>query len=128
MLKETSYEVLIVSANEKFNTTISRLIPLSINAYITYAENLNLAGRLLLERHFDIVLINNNKDFIEEIEFSIKLSRSNRGVILFTDSINYDEAYYKTNEFGVCVLSRPIESLLFIQSLRVLVSTLDFCG
>ena len=67
MLKETSYEVLIVSANEKFNTTISRLIPLSINAYITYAENLNLAGRLLLERHFDIVLINNNKDFIEEI-------------------------------------------------------------
>lgn len=125
MLKDRSFDILVVSSSDRFNSTISKLIPLCIDSNVSYVEGISLANRLLLERKYDIVIINSQSNFILDTDLAIKLSKEDIGVVLFTDSIDYEEAYYKTFEHGVCTLQRPVETLLFIQSLRVVSSTVD---
>lgn len=126
MLKERRYNILLVSSSEKFNQQISDLMSKSIYPDITISNNIEQAKRLLIERSFDIVLINSPVASEKGFDFALSISdNDSSGILLFSKAVDYDEAYFKMHEFGIYVLAKPTEGDLFIQSLRILCSTRD---
>lgn len=124
MLKESRYNVLIVSTNDKFNNAISKILLTSDFNIIEFAFSSSQAKRLLIERNFDIVIVNSPIADENGINFSISiLDRYNLGVLLLVDSHYYNEAFDKTHEFGILTLGKPVDRDLFMQSLRILCTT-----
>ena len=54
-LREHLFSVLVVSASEKFNSSIAEFIPKSRFTPVTYADNIAAAKRVLIDNSFDIV-------------------------------------------------------------------------
>lgn len=124
MLKESRYNVLIVSTNDKFNNAISKILLTSDFNIIEFASSSSQAKRLLIERNFDIVIVNSPIADENGINFSISiLDRYNLGVLLLVDAHYYNEAFDKTHEFGILTLGKPVDRDLFMQSLRILCTT-----
>ena len=57
-LKEQVYSVLVVSASEKFNQSLAGLLPQSRFSPVRTVSGVGAARRELLERPYDLVLIN----------------------------------------------------------------------
>ena len=57
-LKEQVYSLLLVSAADKFNRSISDLLPENIYYPIKTVSDMGSAKRELLDRSYDIVIIN----------------------------------------------------------------------
>ena len=105
MLKENRYNVLLVSSSEQFNKKTVDLLSSNIYVELTVSTNIEQA------RRFYFVLSLCDKD-----EF---------GILVLAKQTDYDEAYFRLHDFGVFVLSKPIEEDLFIQTLRILSITRD---
>jgi len=123
MLKEIRYNVLIVSTNEKVNTAITKYLSVCNCEKIDVVDSIPLSKRLLLEREYDIVVINSPVNDDNGINYAISLSDNERlGVLLLVRGELYDEAYDKTHEFGIMTLAKPTPAKLFAQSVRLLMS------
>ena len=124
MLKELKYKVLVVSSSEKFICTIKKLFSPDVIDMIDFVSNTFLARRMILERSYEIVIVNNPIASGDGIDFSIDIIESyNVGVILFTSSESYHEVFDKTHELGILTISKPASTDTFIQVFRLLCST-----
>ena len=124
MLKELKYKVLVVSSSEKFIYTIKKLFSPDVIDMIDFVSNTFLARRMILERSYEIVIVNNPIASGDGIDFSIDIIESyNVGVILFTSSESYHEVFDKTHELGILTISKPASTDTFIQVFRLLCST-----
>ena len=67
MLKEHRYSVLLVSSSEKFNHNTTSLLSSGIYIDLTISLDIEQAKRLIIERKFDIIVVNspvgNDKGF-----------------------------------------------------------------
>lgn len=107
-LKEKVYSVLIVSAAEKFNTSLFALLPETKYAPTHIVSNISAAKRALAERAFDFVLINSPLPDDIGTRFAIDTSAHRETIVLFMVRAElYDEIYDKVAEHGVFVLSKP---------------------
>ncbi len=126
MLKELKYNILVVSSNEKFIETIKKLFSPEVIDLIDYASNESLARRMILERSYEIVIVNNPLIGGNGLAFSIDISEIyGVGVILFTNSDTYHEVFDKTHELGILTISKPCNADTFIQVFRLLCATRD---
>lgn len=124
MLKETKYKILVVSSSEKFIGTIKKLFPPDGIDSVDYASNTSLARRMVLERHYEIVIVNNSLASGDGLSFSIDVSETyGIGVIIFTSSETYHEVFDKTHELGIFTIARPASAETFIQVFRLLCLT-----
>lgn len=124
MLKELKYNVLVVSSSETFIAKIKKLFSPDVINMIDFASNTPLARRMILERSYEIVIINNSFITNEGVSFAIDITESyGVGVILFTSSENYHEVFDKTHELGILSISRPASADTFVQVFRLLCST-----
>ena len=57
-LEERVYSVLIVSQSEKFKTSLTPLLPKTNFSPVTFAPSFSSAKKMLLERHYDLLIIN----------------------------------------------------------------------
>ena len=69
--KEQVYSVLFISAAEKFNTSVSELLPDYRYYPVHFAASINDAKRALIEREFDFIIINSPLPDEDGIRFSI---------------------------------------------------------
>ena len=126
MLKETKYNILIVSSSEKFLQSISKFLISYLHSSCTVATSLNQASRLLLERNYQILIVSSPGGDQNIIDFALNTNDNyNIGILLLVSSYEYMEVFDKTNEYGILTLAKPIENNIFLQSLSLLVATIE---
>ena len=110
LFKEYTYSVLIASSSAKFVTGIMPLLPENEFAPIETAKSAGEAQRKLLERDFDIVLINTplTDDFGIRLALDV-VADSKAGVLMFVKGDIYDEVCDKVCDYGVFTLSKPAQ-------------------
>ena len=124
VFQERTYSVLLVSASEKFNTTIMPLLPTTDYWPVNTAKSVGEAQRRLLEESYDIVLINAPlpDDFGMQLAIDT-CSNSGAGVLLLVKNEHFSEIDAKVVTYGVITLSKPTSLQMIAQSLRVLCAT-----
>lgn len=124
VFQEYTYSVLIVSASDKFNTSIAALLPVTDYWPVKTVGSVALARRCLLEQSYDIVIINAPLPDDYGMKLAIDVcNTTGAGVLLLVKSDAYPDIYSKVVEYGVVTLSRPTSSQMVSQSLRVLCAT-----
>ena len=117
-LVEHIYSVLIVSASEKFNASLTALLPEKDYYPIDAARSVSEAQRKVLERSYDLVFINSPLPDDFGRRFAIDISAdSNTVVLLFVKNEIYDEVYSKVFEYGVLTMRKPTATQIIAQSL-----------
>ena len=126
MLKEHRYSVLLVSSSEQFNKNTINLLSSNVYVDLTISIDLEQARRLIVERKFDIVIVdspvNNDKGFYFVLSICDKEEFQ---ILVLSKQSDYDEAYFRLHDYGVFVLSKPIDEDLFVQTLRIICLTRD---
>lgn len=121
VFRERVYSVLLVSAAEKFNSSLSSLLPETDFWPVRIVKNAGAARRELLERSYDLVLINTPlpDDFGTKLAIDAAEENSNE-TLLFVKNDLYNEIYDKVIDFGVLVLPKPLSGQMVSQSLRLM--------
>lgn len=122
-----SYSVLLVSSSAKMNQTFAGLLPKSRYDEIVLAEDSMTARRYLVERSFDIVVINAPlADVTDESGFELALDVVNKtasGALLFVKAEIYPAACSKVAPYGVLVISKPTTSSVILSAMTLLCGT-----
>lgn len=124
VFQERTYGVLIVSAASSFFSVMEPLLPSTDYWPVVRAKSVAEAQRRLLEGTYDIVIINAPlaDDFGLRLAITI-CTDSSSGVLLLVKNDLYNEIYTKAMPYGVLTLSKPTNSQMIVQSLRVLCAT-----
>ena len=124
-MKENIYSVLFISTSNSFSDTIIHVLD---NHYepVKLVESISEARRELLERDYDIIIINSplKDDFglNAAIDFSYKYGIA---VLFFARQEIYDEVYDKAYDYGIMTLSKPTSKQVVLQSLKLIESTIQ---
>ncbi|MFA7673051.1 MAG: ANTAR domain-containing protein [Clostridia bacterium] len=116
--------VLIVSGSKKGAEMFVEFLPCLQFAPITYAFNAGEAKRMLVNNPTDMVIINTPlpDDFGVQLALDISQNES-MGVLLFVKSEMYEQITYKTEDYGILTLPKPISKQTIMQSISLLVAT-----
>ena len=121
VFQERTYSVLLVSASEKFNTSISPLLPVTDYWPVTIARSIGEARRRMVDDTYDLVIINSPLPDDFGTRFAINAcANSDAGVLLLVKNALYEDVDTKVLPYGVVTLSMPTNQLMVSQSLRVL--------
>ena len=124
MHKDSCYSVLIVSANEKFNATLTSFLPKDTYDPVMVAESVSAARRLYGERKTDLVIVNAPLRDENGIGFAVDVAEgSSCGVMLLVKNDYYDEISDKVQDYGVLTVARPVTTIMMTHALRMLCST-----
>lgn len=116
--KERVYSVLIVSDTEKFTSSLSSLLPENTFDPIVRVSDAAMAKRAMLEREFDVVLINGTRADDRAAKLAIDVcSERNSVALLFVRRELYAEIYAKVTDFGVLTLPLPSSPQMVTQAL-----------
>ena len=108
-LKQHVYSVLIVSSNESFKSSVLPFLSEACYNPVDYAYSVNEAERKVLERFYDLVIINTPLTDDFGAKFAIDLSaKSPTVVLLFVKSEVYHDVYDKVCDFGVFTVRKPL--------------------
>lgn len=120
-LMEHSYSVLVVSSSAKFNDSLMKLLPETRYGPVITVGDVAAARRCMLERSFDIVVINTPlpDDFGTELSLDICES-TGTGVLFFVRSDIYHDVNARVSPHGVLTVSKPAPVTAINQSLMIL--------
>ncbi len=123
-LREQVYSVLLVSNAEKFNNSLISALPEKKYSPIKIVAGVGSAKRELLERGYDIVIINTPLPDDYGTRLAIDLSSEiGLGVLIFVKSENFSEVYDQVTDYGVLTVSKPASGQIVLQSLLLLCAT-----
>ena len=123
-LKEHVYSVLIVSASESFNQNVMKFLPEATYSPISYAKSINEAQRKVVERFYDLIIINSPLPDDFGAKFAIDTSNNSPSVVLlFVRSDNYEAVYDKVYDFGVFTVKKPLPEQNVTQALDFVKAT-----
>ncbi len=113
-LKERIYSVLIVSASEKFNDAVTRMLSASKYDPVTVVHGASAARTLLIDLDFDLIIINSPLSDGAGISLAVDISTgSKRSVVMLAVRAEYyAETYDQVLEHGVFVISRPMTEMM----------------
>ena len=123
-LPEHIYSVLVVSASNKFNDSLRRLLPENRYSPVILAADVSDARRKLLEERYDLGIVNTPlpDDFGTRLALDVCAS-SGTGVLLLVGAEHYPDVNARVSPYGVLVLSKPTSAQLVSQSLLLLCGT-----
>lgn len=123
-LKERFYSVLVVSAAQKLNTSLSSLLPQSKYSPVQIVSSISAAKRVFAERDFDYVIIISPLPDDPGTAFAIDTCCSSGTVVLFMVRAElHDEVYNKVAGYGVFTLPMPTSKLTLVTALGWMSST-----
>ena len=123
-LTEHCYSVLLVSSSEKFNRSLLELLPADTYLPVTAVGDVSGARRALLERSFDLAIINTPlpDDFGTRLALDI-CDGSGTGILLLVRAEHFPDMNARVSPFDVLALSKPTTSQMLTQSLSLLCGT-----
>lgn len=123
-LKEHVYSVLVVSAADKFNEEIARLLSESDYDPVHYVTSINAAQRNVLELPYDIIIVNTPLPDDFGVKFSIDVSANKTSVVLlFVRNELYPSVHDKVSDCGIFTIKKPVSNQTVLQALDWLKST-----
>jgi two-component system, response regulator PdtaR len=121
VFRERTYSVLIVSASDSFNNALTNLLPMTDYWPVSTVKNASSARRAVMEREYDIVVVNTPLPDEFGSKFAIEVCTSgNAGVLLLVKNEQFEEVYDRVMEHGVLTLAKPTSSQMIAQSMRTL--------
>ena len=122
-LKERIYSILVVSAAESFNASLSELLPRSDYYPVNIVSNISAAKRIIAERGFDFVIINSPLPDENGIRFAIDTASIKTTVVLIlVRNDAYAETVDKITEYGVFALPKPTSRQILTRALTWMAS------
>jgi response regulator NasT len=118
------FKVLLVSSSEIFSSGIIKALA-SKSYDLVISNKIEKAKLMLFENEYDIVIV--NAPVIDDfgIDFAIDTAiKYGCGVLMFVKSELEIEVYYKTYQYGILTLTKPTSIEVFLQSLRLIQSTI----
>lgn len=123
-LKEQVYSVLIVSASDAFNASLTPLLPDSKFDPVRIETSVNAAKRAISDRAYDFVVINSPLPDDPGLRFAMDLSGLKTTVaLLMVRSDVYVMTYNKVAEYGAFVLPKPSSKPIVSQALDWMIAT-----
>lgn len=115
---------LIVSGSAKNLDAVEQLVKAAGYGRITFLSSGNEARRMIGTTEFELVVINAPLPDEFGHELSIMLSETSAaGIILICKNDIADDISDKVSDFGVCVVSKPMNKALFHQSVMLVQAT-----
>lgn len=115
----SAYSILVVSAAGKFNDTLTALLPEADWSPIRFVTSIAAAKRAMLERNYDLVIINAPLPDDFGIKFAIDVCAGKGTVaLLLVRAEVFEEISTKARCQGVFTLSKPTSSQMLIQSIK----------
>ncbi len=123
-LKERCYSILVVSSSAKFDDSLLSILINEKYRPIDKVSDISSARRALLEKDYDIVIINAPlpDEFGTELALDV-CEKTSSGVMMFVKSDIYSVVDDKVSGYGVLTISRPTTIQTITQSLALLCST-----
>ena len=119
-----SYSVLLVSASAKFMDSVLPLLPERSFSPITKAPDVSSARRCLLERSYDLLIINAPLPDEFGTNFALDICQSTQtGVLLLVRAEQYPDVTARVAPSGVLTLQKPTSPALFSSTLQLLCAT-----
>ena len=124
VFQERTYSVLIVTASDTFANSVMPLLPMTDYWPVTIVHSISEARRRVVDTEFDIVLINAPlpDDFGMRLAIDI-CTNSGAGVLMLVKNDLFNDIYAKVVGYGVITLSKPTNSQMVAQNLRILCAT-----
>jgi len=106
--KEILHSILVVSSSEQFNTEFRQSLPGNLFTSLEYRKNATLARRRILERWYDIVVINIPLPDENGLELAMDLAEKGHASILITAPAEiYEIVLDQVTDYGILAISRP---------------------
>ena len=121
---ERIFSVLLVSSSKNFSASI--INALANEPYeIKTIDTIQKAKRLVVEKDFDILIINSPLVDDFGLDFAIdEATKDIESILPFVNAELETEIYYKTYQYGILTLSKPSTIGVLMQSLRLLTSSI----
>lgn len=116
--------VLIVSGSEKAMETIAQFLHTYGYTNLTYTASGSEARRLTNSMDYALIIVNTplTDEFGNELAIMLA-ENSNAGIVLLCRADIADDVSDKVGDYGVCVVSRPMNKSLLHQSIRLVEAT-----
>lgn len=113
------YSVLVVSAGEKFNETMTVLLPSTDYFPVKFVTNIAAAKRAFLEQQYDFVIINAPlpDDYGSRFASQVCARNSTVAMVLVKADV-YEENYTKMLTDGIFTLPKPTSTQMISQALK----------
>ena len=124
LFKEYTYSVLIVSAAEQFTAQLEKMLPENEYYPVDTVKSVGAARRRLLEKSYDIVLINTPlpDEFGERLAIDI-MENPHSSVLIFVRGDMYEDILSKVIDYGILTLSKPVSATMVNQSMKLIYAT-----
>lgn len=126
VLTEHCYSVLLVSASEKLTASLRAMLPCDRYDPVVVAGDVANARRCLLEKPFDLLLINTPlpDEFGTHLALDV-CNSSGTGVLLLVRAEHFPDISARVSPYGILVLSKPTNAAILTQSLTLSCATRD---
>ncbi len=120
---DIQHSILIVSTSEQFDTVVKRSLPEGNFMTVDFLRSASSARRNILERFYDIVVINTPLADENGVELAIDIAEdTNISVLVVTSSDIYGDVLDRVTDSGVLAIQKPFPRGLLNKSIRYLVS------
>lgn len=117
------FSVLTVSGTAKGAELVEHILPVSEFCPIVRAKSADEAKRILIERQFDLIIINTPLTDEFGSEFALDTAQNvSSGILLLVKSDYYDQISGKVENYGILTVTKPLSSLSLYQSAKLLVA------
>ena len=124
--KDISHSILIVSGSEQFDSAVKKALPAGSAAAVDVRRSEALARRGVLDRFYDIVVINAPLPDGMGIDLAMDIAENGRvSVCLVTPQEIYDQVLDHVTDYGILVLSKSFPPERLSHALRFLIASRD---
>ena len=124
--KRRQHDVLVVSSYEKFSASVERALSDGRYREIEVRKSASTTRRDLLERRYDIAIINIPLSDEPGVELALDIAtRYTTGVIITASAEISEDVAERVTDYGIMVISKPATSKAVSRSVRLLCAILD---
>ncbi|MBR2529265.1 MAG: ANTAR domain-containing protein [Blautia sp.] len=121
--EEIQHSVLIVSGSEKFDALMKRTLPPASLMSVEFKRNAAAARRCILERYYDIVVVNTPLPDESGVEFTIDTAdQCSASILIVVPSESYINVLARVTDRGVLALSKPFPQVQISYAVRFLMA------
>ena len=126
MKDRKQHDILIISSSEKVATSVTRTLADGRYRVIEVRKNAAAAERELMERSYDVAVI--NMPLTDEPGTNLAIDISTRyptGVIIIASSEVSEDVAERVTDYGIIVVSKPVTSRVVSRSVRLMCALQD---
>lgn len=117
-LKQRQYKMLVVSAQPKFNDQLKQIFSQRTEFTHTFEGSASTAKRTLLERDYDIIIINSPLPDENGIRLAVDNSAKEKStVLMLVPNEYYGEVFERVCPHGIFVIPKPMSAQMMRQAL-----------